>query len=1370
MKKPQIMRCLSIGAAILATALKVHATPYASAITNLSGNGTPGGTIQYRLNEAATNVYVLFYPGAVSNSLGVNGTTGASVGVHTFSLGSATSFAIYCYNIGTGSPHQISPVTGTNIAAGQTPLLDFEGPRGMAVNNNPGSPYFGTIYIANNGIGTDGVRSTGRGLYAINPDYTDAFGYGTNQHPTAAQWGASTTYACYHVSVGPDDMVYASDSETAALGAGVVMADPRLTVATDMFPYNTNLTEGTGNYFNVQSVIPQGSYAAGTLVLYTLEWDRTPFQSIWQYPFYSSPGTPISLPWPTANTPNALPTSGSCPNVYGKSNPNGSSVQAGINSVNTVVGDFSIAPDGKIFTVEDRGSASANTAMYVYDSIANGSCFLWDSLDQNGGSIDPISTVFSVAVSPDDQFVAMGGSSAVATGGGTAANVGAIEYCLLNYTNANGTGGLPNLASLTAFKFNTAANEAMRGIAFDKADNIYSCSGSSSDSAREFTLGFTSQTITSNDYTGTNGSFSVIFPSLTVQATTPVASENYGSPVYGAVTLTRAGPGVSSPLTVNYTVTSTTATNGVDFNATSPGSVFFPAGVATATIYVTNIESTSISRPTASVSVNVLPNNSAYAIEGPTNATIFLPNEGPQELFISSVGASTMYRGLPSDFVSFNVTRWGDTNAGSYTVPGSAVNLAGTATLGVDYNGGPQPVSFTVPGTAGTGSGIVIKPGDITDSFEVGLPLPHSSYTGSQTIIAKMTGGTSVEGTTTFSALANTGTATLLDNLYPPENVIWSDDLSSATDTNNWTVVFSQNTGVYPYIFEFSPYNGVPTQNYDAFFGYPSCDPHYDGLVVPPNGDTTTLRITADKGGGSTAACGINLYPLNCPVLRGNYAVRFSMNLVRGCSAASGTEYVCFGINHYGTNAEWFLENAAAGTGQATFSFTNADGIWCGIAADPGQVGAFGTFAADYVLAAATNSTGVGRYYPSTGFYPLNGASYTSFENVFKGSVDYNEFGYNSAPTSFGYPLVGVPANQSAWYGSVAGNSLDPYSTASCPVSGSLPTNGYWADVEMKQSNNVVTVSINKTVIFTYNNITPFTNGYPMLGYFDPYVGEGTGGGAYFSGMRAVELGPQITNAPVAITVGAGTNATFHVGAIGTGPFTNTWLLGTNVVQTDVVPGPVNDIDSYAIVSAMPANAGSYTVIVSDASGSVVSTAVTLTVGTAPVITVPPANVSTYVGANVTFPVTATGSTLSYIWTSNTVKLANGGNVLGATTATLSLTNVVVADTATYGVTVSNAYGISNAVATLTVLPPPPSYITNFLATTNGVKLQYYSGDPFDTTNSFTVQASTNLSQANEGFTNVTPTPTFTLSGTNFTVTLTTNSIDGAKYYRLLHK
>src|SRR2546425_1021973 len=60
---------------------------------------------------------------------------------------------------------------------------------------------------------------TGRGIYILNADTSDALGRGTNASMPAASWGSSTTYAPYKCFVGPDDKLYVGDSSGLNTGA-----------------------------------------------------------------------------------------------------------------------------------------------------------------------------------------------------------------------------------------------------------------------------------------------------------------------------------------------------------------------------------------------------------------------------------------------------------------------------------------------------------------------------------------------------------------------------------------------------------------------------------------------------------------------------------------------------------------------------------------------------------------------------------------------------------------------------------------------------------------------------------------------------------------------------------------------------------------------------------------------------------------------------------------------------------------------------------------------------------------------------------------------------------------------------------------------
>ena len=92
----------------------------------------------------------------------------------------------------------------------------------------------------------------------------------------------------------------------------------------------------------------------------------------------------------------------------------------------------------------------------VYDSIANGSCFLWDSLDSGiqlastGSMTDPFAEEYGgIAVSPDDQFLALDGYVGNV---GYPANVGSIIVCKLDSQFSANTGenasGLPDVMNI----------------------------------------------------------------------------------------------------------------------------------------------------------------------------------------------------------------------------------------------------------------------------------------------------------------------------------------------------------------------------------------------------------------------------------------------------------------------------------------------------------------------------------------------------------------------------------------------------------------------------------------------------------------------------------------------------------------------------------------------------------------------------------------------------------------------------------------------------------------------------------------------------------------------------------------------------------
>ena len=95
-------------------------------------------------------------------------------------------------------------------------------------------------------------------------------------------------------------------------------------------------------------------------------------------------------------------------------------------------------------------------------------------------------------------------------------------------------------------------------------------------------------------------------------------------------------------------------------------------------------------------------------------------------------------------------------------------------------------------------------------------------------------------------------------------------------------------------------------------------------------------------------------------------------------------------------------------------------------------------------------------------------------------------------------------------------------------------------------------------------------------------------------------------------------------------------------------------------------NAGSnYNVIVTGTlNPKDTSVNVSLTVNTSPNITTQPANRTACVGSSVSFSVVAAGAGVSYRWKKGNVNLTNGGNISGATSATLTISPMGISDTA----------------------------------------------------------------------------------------------------------
>ena len=190
--------------------------------------------------------------------------------------------------------------------------------------------------------------------------------------------------------------------------------------------------------------------------------------------------------------------------------------------------------------------------------------------------------------------------------------------------------------------------------------------------------------------------------------------------------------------------------------------------------------------------------------------------------------------------------------------------------------------------------------------------------------------------------------------------------------------------------------------------------------------------------------------------------------------------------------------------------------------------------------------------------------------------------------------------------------------------------------------------------------------------------GGSTGSAVVTITVNPAATAPTITTQPANQTVTAGQTATFSVVASGTGLSYQWRKNGTNI------SGATSS--SYTTPATATTDSGStFSVVVSNAGGSVTSNNATLTVNAAavaPSITSQPASQTVTAGQTASFSVAASGTApLSYQWRKN------GTNISGATSSSYTTPATATADSgSTFSVVVTNSAGSATSNnATLTV-------------------------------------------------------------------------------------
>jgi len=120
--------------------------------------------------------------------------------------------------------------------------LQFYSPRGVAVDNEFESPYFGRVYASETVPGTVTGRTTKDGIYILNSALEDVTGQGQNSYAGGVTWGGSSSPM--RLCVAPDGLVYLSDWSNAHSGVWVMDPENPGNPFTEVFAGLTRETSG----------------------------------------------------------------------------------------------------------------------------------------------------------------------------------------------------------------------------------------------------------------------------------------------------------------------------------------------------------------------------------------------------------------------------------------------------------------------------------------------------------------------------------------------------------------------------------------------------------------------------------------------------------------------------------------------------------------------------------------------------------------------------------------------------------------------------------------------------------------------------------------------------------------------------------------------------------------------------------------------------------------------------------------------------------------------------------------------------------------------------------------------------------------------
>ncbi len=312
-------------------------------------------------------------------------------------------------------------------------------------------------------------------------------------------------------------------------------------------------------------------------------------------------------------------------------------------------------------------------------------------------------------------------------------------------------------------------------------------------------------------------------------------------------------------------------------------------------------------------------------------------------------------------------------------------------------------------------------------------------------------------------------------------------------------------------------------------------------------------------------------------------------------------------------------------------------------------------------LITTVTDTGAADFnFDGIGLRPLTAASTAT-------TITFQEAKVEFIPANTPANVVTDPQDQSVFVGQSASFGVI--------ASGSPPLSYQW----YYNSSSLLTNATSSTLTLTNCQISD-------SGEYSVVVSNasGTDTSAVANLSVTVPTAPTISTQPQDQTnILPGASATFTVVAGGSEPLIYQWYYNAITPVTGA-----ND-STLTLTNVQPSADGTYSVVVSNLAGVVISSNAVLSVNTnpvAPVFSSAPASQVVLAGDTVTFTAVADGTApISYQW------IKNGAPIIGATSSMLTLSSVQASDDGNYAVIASNSVGsATSGTALLTVTPPVP--------------------------------------------------------------------------------